>query len=298
MRVWSRFTVLRRLLFQATKVVCFFFYIALLSSCFSQSAKDPSVLVEKGDVSQIVALSGTVKPYKETMISIPYSGYLRRLYVNVGSQVKQGDPLVAFSQNVTDVAGEGLYPLRAAYSGVVSQVLKSEGDYIVQGGSDARVLKYEDRSKMYIDSDVPESEIAKIRLNQNARIRLNSVPGKEFSGKIVQIFQAAREAENSWDRKGGSFPVRIEISQPTLDVMTGLSAVVEILVAQRKDVVRIPQEYLDRRGSEFVVYLKPGSEEKKVKVGLKSESFVEIVSGLESGESIFYPKSQSDEGDD
>lgn len=298
MTVLNRLTEPMRFVDQAAKGLFFLICLAGLNSCFSQSAKDPSVRVEKGDVSQIVALSGTVKPYKETMISIPYSGYLRRLYVNVGSQVKKGDPLVAFSQNVTDIGGEGLYPLRAAYSGVVSQVLKSEGDYVVQGGSDARVLKYEDRSKMYIDSDVPESEIAKIRLDQNARIRLNAVPGKEFSGKIVQIFQAAREAENSWDRKGGSFPVRIEISQPSLEVMTGLSAVVEILVAERKDVVRIPQEYLDRRGPEFIVYRKAGSDETKVEVGLKSESFVEIVSGLEAGQTIYYPKSQSDEGDD
>lgn len=270
----------------------------LLTSCFSKGAKDPSVQVGKGDVSQIVALSGTVKPLKETMISIPYSGYLRRLYVGVGVKVKKGDPLVAFSQNVTDVGGEGLYPLRAAYDGIVSQVLKSEGDYIVQGGADARVLKYEDRSMMFIDSDVPESEIAKIRLEQNARIRLNAIPGREYQGKIVQIFQAAREAENSWDRKGGSFPVRIQISNPTAEVMTGLSAVVEILVAEKKNVVRIPQEYLDRKGQDFLVYRKAGGDDVKVEVGLKSESFVEITSGLKDGETIYYPKSQAEEDDD
>ena len=66
----------------------------LLAGCLSKGAKDPSVVAQKGDVSQIVALSGTVKPYKETMLSIPYSGYLRRLYVGVGVKVKKGDPLV------------------------------------------------------------------------------------------------------------------------------------------------------------------------------------------------------------
>jgi multidrug efflux pump subunit AcrA (membrane-fusion protein) len=272
--------------------------VLVLAGCFSKGTKDPSVQVGKGDVSQIVALSGTVKPLKETMISIPYSGYLRRLYVEVGKKVRKGDPLVAFSQNVTNVGGEDLYPLRAAYDGIVSQILKSEGDYIVQGGADARVLKYEDRSAMFIDSDVPESEIAKIRLQQNARVRLNAVPGREFQGKIVQIFQAAREAENSWDRKGGSFPVRIQITDPSIEVMTGLSAVVEILVAERKGVVRIPQEYLDRKGPDFVVYRKAGGDDVKVEVGLKSESFVEITSGLNEGETIYYPKSQSEEDDD
>ncbi len=274
-----------------------FFCAVTVLGCLSENDKVPSIRVEKGNVSQTVALSGTVKPFKETMISIPYSGYLRRLYVGVGSEVKKGDPLVAFSQNVTELGGEGLYPLRAAYDGTVSQVLKSEGDYIVVGGPDAKVLKYESRLKMFIESDVPESDVSKIRLNQAAKIRLNSLSGKEFEGQIVQIFQAAREAENSWDRKGGRFPVRIQIVNPSPDVMNGLSAVVEILVAEKRDVLRIPQEYLDRKGTTFVVYRIPGSQETKVEVGLKSESFVEITSGLKEGDKIYYPKPKSADGD-
>lgn len=272
------------------------FASALFVGCSGKSPEQPSFKVEKGEVVQIVALSGTVKPERETMILVPYSGYVRRLFVKVGSIVAKGDPLVAFS---TSIAEDAPFPLRAAYAGVVSQVLKSEGDYVVQGGSESKVLKYEDKTGMYIESDVPESDIAKIKVDQPARIRINALQGKEFRGTILQIFQSAREADNSWDRKGGTFPIRIKILNPTADVMTGLSGVVEIRIAERPMVLRIPQEYLkrDETGS-FVVQLKKSKSLQKVEVGLKSESFVEIISGINLGDEILYPLADSSSGRD
>ncbi|MBN8541514.1 MAG: HlyD family efflux transporter periplasmic adaptor subunit [Deltaproteobacteria bacterium] len=258
--------------------------------CTGSSENQPSVKVEQGEVVQVVALSGTVKPERETMILVPYSGYVRKLYVKVGTLVAKGDPLVAFS---TSIAEEAPFPLRAAYPGVVSQVLKGEGDYVVQGGSESKVLKYEDKSGMYIESDVPESDIAKIKVDQSARIRINALQGKEFKGTILQIFQSARESENSWDRKGGTFPIRIKILDPSPDVMNGLSSVVEIRIAEKQNVLRIPQEYLKRDGAGFVVQLKKTKEFQKVEVGLKSESFVEVLKGLNLGEEILYPLAEA-----
>jgi len=260
------------------------------NGCTDKTANQPSIKVELGEVEQVVALSGTVKPERETMILVPYSGYVRKLYVKVGSLVAKGDPLVAFS---TSIAEEAPFPLRAAYPGVVSQVLKGEGDYVVQGGAESKVLKYEDKSGMYIESDVPESDIAKIKVDQSARIRINALQGKEFKGTILQIFQSAREPDNSWDRKGGTFPIRIKILDPTAEVMNGLSSVVEIRIAEKQNVLRVPQEYLKRDGAGFAVQLKKNKEFQKVEVGLKSESFVELLKGVSLGDEILYPMPES-----
>jgi len=274
----------------AIKTVGILGALGLFVSCTGSSENQPSVKVEQGEVVQVVALSGTVKPERETMILVPYSGYVRKLYVKVGSMVAKGDPLVAFS---TSIAEEAPFPLRAAYPGVVSQVLKGEGDYVVQGGSESKVLKYEDKSGMYIESDVPESDIAKIKVDQSARIRINALQGKEFKGTILQIFQSARESENSWDRKGGTFPIRIKILDPSPEVMNGLSGVVEIRIAEKQNVLRIPQEYLKRDGGGFVVQLKKTKEFQKIEVGLKSESYVEILKGLNLGDEILYPMAEA-----
>lgn len=278
------------------KSVVKFFALSLLlvatTACGKKEKVAPSAQVDRGDVEQIVALSGTIRPRRDTVITAPYTGYLRRVYVSVGSKVKKGDPLVSFTANLNE--DEAAYPIRAAYTGLVSQVLKSEGDYLVQNGSDAKILKLEDRSEMFVESDVPESDIVKVKMGQQATIRLNALPGKTFKGEILQIFQAARDPENSWDRKGGAFPIRVRINEPSDEIKSGLSGVLEIQVASRRGVLRLPQEQIHRESGKYFVFLKKGGERREVVLGLRSDSFVEILSGLNVGDEVTFPTGKDD----
>ena len=261
---------------------------------FGCSKKDggelPTAKAEIGDLHQTVAISGTVKAKRESFLPAPYAGYVRKLYVEVGSRVKKGDPLVTITANLS--ADETGYPMRAAFDGVVTQVLRSEGDYVTNSGSESRLLKLEDRSQMQIESDVPEADFTKVKLGQKARVRVNAIQGAEFDGEIVQIFQAAREADNSWDRKGGSFPIRIVLKQPTPEVVTGLSSVVEIRVASREKVLRLPQEFVLREQGKFAVMKKSSKERLEIKTGLRTESFIEILEGLKAGDEVVFPLAQ------
>lgn len=249
--------------------------------------KAATATAEKGNVELNVTLSGTVKPFRATVISAPYTGYLRRLYVNVGDRVKKGDPLVSFSPNLTD--DEQLYPIRAAYPGLISQVHKLDGDYVVQTGTDAKVLKLEDISSLYIESEVPEADIAKIKAQQKATIRVNALPDRTFTGDIVQIFLSARDTDNAWDRKGGTFPIRIKVDDPIPELKTGLSAIVEIVVDSRKDVIRLAQEYVIREKGKSYVTMAKGNERREVELGLRSDAHVEITKGLQPGEEVTFP---------
>jgi hypothetical protein len=75
--------------------------------------------------------------------------------------------------------------------------------------------------------------------------------------------------------------------------MNGLSSVVEIRIAEKQNVLRVPQEYLKRDGAGFAVQLKKNKEFQKVEVGLKSESFVELLKGVSLGDEILYPMPES-----
>ncbi|MBK7889385.1 MAG: efflux RND transporter periplasmic adaptor subunit [Bdellovibrionales bacterium] len=273
------------------KSVVKFFVLALVLiagvACGKKDKAVPSAKVDKGDVEQIVALSGTVRPKRDTVIPAPYTGYLRKIYVSVGSKVKKGDPLVSFTANLNE--DEAAYPIRAAYTGLVSQVLKSEGDYLVQNTTEAKILKLEDRSEMFVESDVPESDIGKVKMGQQATIRLNALPGKTYKGEILQIFQAARDPENSWDRKGGAFPIRVRITDPTEEIKSGLSGILEIQVASKQGVLRLPQEQVHREAGKYFVFLKESGDKREVTLGLRSEMFVEILSGLKLGDEVIFP---------
>lgn len=263
----------------------------VVTGCGGKETPPPSAKVDRGDIDIVVSLGGTVRPKKQTMILMPYTGYLRKLFVEVGMQVKKGDPLVAFS---TSLAEDAPYPLRAAYPGMVTQLLKSEGDYVSHGAqAESKILKYEDRSEMFVEMDAPEADIAKIKIGQNAKIRINSLPGKTFTGKVVEIFQSAREADNSWDRKGGSFPVSVRIDQDSDELKTGLSSVVEIQIQSKPKVLRLAQEFVKKSGGKFNVTLKKEKRQLEIQAGLRNESFIEILSGLSEGDEVTFPFSES-----
>jgi multidrug efflux pump subunit AcrA (membrane-fusion protein) len=274
--------------YDAMKWLILCFVVSIVSGCGNKSRGElPTAKAEVGDLHQTVAISGTVKAKRESFLPAPYAGYVRKLFVEVGSQVQKGDPLITITANLSPE--EVGFPMRAAFDGMVSQVLRSEGDYVTNSGQEARLLKIEDRSQMQIESDVPEADFTKVKLGQRARIRVNAIQGVEFDGEIVQIFQAAREADNSWDRKGGSFPIRIQLKNPTPEVVSGLSSVVEIRVASREKVLRLPQEFVLREQGRFAVIKKKSNARVEVKTGLRTESFIEIIEGLSAGDEVVFP---------
>lgn len=274
-------------------ILCLPALAIVLSGCTPEKRKTPTAKVERGDVEVTVTLSGAVKPFRSTVLAAPYTGYLRKLYVKVGDRVKQGDPLIGFSANLSNQ--EQIFPIRAAYPGLISQVLKLDGDYISSTGTDSKILKLEDTSSLYIESEVPEADIAKIKQQQKAVIRINALPEQTFEGDIVQIFLSARDTENSWERKGGTFPVRIKIKNPTDELKTGLSAIVEIVVNSRPNVLRLPQEYVLREHGKSYVVLAKNNQRQEVELGLRSDFHVEIIKGLNEGEEVLFPMSESEE---
>ena len=98
------------------------------------SARQGMGNVRKGDLIQKVTMAGNVVPRKKTLVTPPYDGYISKLFVDVGTHVKAGDPVVSIAQSPQ--AGEENFPLRAPFAGPVVQVLHYEGEYVETGGGD------------------------------------------------------------------------------------------------------------------------------------------------------------------
>ena len=74
-------------------------------------------LVIRQDLVQRVTIAGTVTPLKKTVITAPYSGYVKKIYVKIGDLVKRGDPIVSVVQSLQ--GGDDVFPLRSPLDGVV-----------------------------------------------------------------------------------------------------------------------------------------------------------------------------------
>jgi multidrug efflux pump subunit AcrA (membrane-fusion protein) len=64
-----------------------------------------------------------------------------------------------------------------------------------------------------------------------------------------------------------------------------MSGVVDVEIEKKSGVLRVPHEFVRKRGDEIFVVLKNGKE-RPIQVGLQNEEYFEIVSGLSEGEEV------------
>ena len=73
-------------------------------------------------------------------------------------------------------------------NGVVDRVFVEEGEYVTPG---QRLLLVHDPKRVWIDANVKETDIRKVKIGQVADVTVDAFPDKKFSGKVIAIGNAA-----------------------------------------------------------------------------------------------------------
>jgi HlyD family secretion protein len=242
-------------------------------------------VVSRSDLIQRVTISGTVTPNRKTVISAPYNGYIRKLYVQIGGHVNPGDPIVSVAQSLRGSA-EDVYTLRSPFSGTVVQILKTEGEYVeqqsTQGGN--ALVRIDDLSRMFIEAATPEIEIGKIKVGQEAIIKASAVLGRTYQGKIQHISLAAKE-QRDWDKSRVEFPVLVAVKDQDELLKSGMSVVLDIITHKLTGILTLRHEFIQKSGDKYFVVTEKG-EKKGIEVGIQNEEVFEIRSGVKEGEKI------------
>jgi multidrug efflux pump subunit AcrA (membrane-fusion protein) len=145
-----------------------------------------------------------------------------------------------------------------------------------------------DLSRFLVRVDLPEEFRSRIALGLRAVLRSKAIPNLVMEGRVSLIAAMAQNVVN-WDRSSPKiYPV--EIATDTMDprLMPGMTMRVEIIVEPVTNVLHVPIEAVfQREGKTFARVKGPvGVEERPVTAGRSSNSFVEILSGLEEGERV------------
>jgi multidrug efflux pump subunit AcrA (membrane-fusion protein) len=242
--------------------------------------------VTRGELIQRVTIAGSVDPNRKTVISAPYSGYVRKLYVEIGQHVKEGDPIVSVAQSLRG-SDEDVYPMRAQFAGTVVQVLKTEGEYVdAQGGQGTSnsIVRIDDLTRIFVEANSPEIEVAKLKVGQEAIIKASAVLGRSYKGKIEHISLAARE-QKDWDRSRVEFPVLIEVGDKDDQLKPGMSVIVDIITNKLTGVLMLKHEFIQKDGEKYYAVTEKG-DKKEIEVGMQNEEVFEIKKGLSEGEQI------------
>jgi HlyD family secretion protein len=92
-----------------------------------------------------------------------------------------------------------------------------------------------DLKKMQVQADVGEADIGQVKVGQQAKFTVDAYPNDVFTGEVTQIRHQPVMVQNVVN-----YIVIIEVPNPDLKLMPGLTANANIFIQERKNVFRIP----------------------------------------------------------
>ncbi len=116
----------------------------------------------------------------------------------------------------------------------------------------------QDLTKMQIDTNVAESDIGRVSMDQDVEFTVDAYPDTTFKGKVWQKRQAPITVQNVV-----TYDVVIQVQNRDLRLMPGMTASVSIIVAMKDDALRVPNAALRFRPAERGPEKAPGGGEKK-----------------------------------
>jgi membrane fusion protein (multidrug efflux system) len=172
----------------------------------------------------------------------------------------------------------------APFDGVAGIRNVNVGDYLKDG---ADIVNIEDLDALFVDFRLPERLQAKIQRGQPALVEIDALPGRKYTATVQAIDPLV-------DANGRSVGIRGCIDNRRLELRPGMFARITAVFGQRDNALVIPEEAIvPQAGRQFVIKLVDGPDQDtriaqrvEVKVGIRKPGRVEIVEGLQAGDTV------------
>lgn len=177
--------------------------------------------------------------------------------------------------------------LYAPFAGTVAKIVGEVGEYSTPsppGVPTPPAIDLIDDTCLYVRAPMDEVDAPKLAAAQVVRVSFDALPKQSFPGKVKRVAPYVSAVEKQ------SRTVDVEV---TLDpqsrperLLVGYSANVEVVLAVREQVLRVPTSAL-QEGSRVLVTSADGTlQERQLKTGLANWEFTEVQEGLTEGERV------------
>ncbi len=96
-----------------------------------------------------------------------------------------------------------------------------------------------DLTQMEVDTNVSESDIGTVKEKNPVTFTVEAYPERTFAGTVVQVRQAPQTLQNVV-----TFDVVVDVTNPDLALMPGMTATTRIVTTERDNVIRVPDQAL------------------------------------------------------
>jgi HlyD family secretion protein len=219
--------------------------------------------------------------------------------------------------------------IESPIDGIVTRRNIEEGEMVVIGtmnNAGTVLLTIADMSVIEAEVEVDETDVPSVKIGQTAKITIDAVTEKTFTGKVTEIGNSPIQTTGQTARQATNFKVVVQLDTEIPEVRPGFTCTAEITTATRKDVISVPiqattvrEMVVDdkgeiirapttepnrrrRAGGVQASELKPGQTRKElegvfvvrdgkavfapVTTGIAGEKFFEVLNGLKEGDKV------------
>ncbi len=175
--------------------------------------------------------------------------------------------------------------LTAPFDGLIADVFVNAGDAVQVG---ERVFELVDDSQLHVEATIDESDIGRVQVGQPATVKLDALPGRPIAGRVSKLDPTVRKDEK------GARTLRLEVTVESLaeaveaGIRPGMSANVDVRVAEKQDVLHVPTSVVIGRGTKRSLYVVDNGvvRERSIQIGMSSWERTEVVSGVSEGDVV------------
>ncbi len=139
----------------------------------------------------------------------------------------------------------------APFDGIVTRRNIEEGENVMVGtmnNAGTVLLTVADMSVIEAEVEVDETDIPLVQMGQKAKITIDAIPDKEFTGTVTEIGNSPiQTAGTGTTRTATNFKVVVTIDGQIPEVRPGFTCTAEITTATRQQVVSVPIQSLTVR---------------------------------------------------
>lgn len=260
--------------------------------------------------------NSTIRVSGSSVITAEVSGRVTGLSWLAGDAISDGDRICTLTGDTVDdqietarinlsnaatsleTAQDNLddYSITAPISGTVVTKTAKAGDNI-EGGSDSTLCVIYDMSYLEMTMSIDELDISSVEVGQEVQITADAVEGETYTGVVTEVSVAGTTS-------GGitTYPVTVRIDE-TDGLLPGMNVDAEIIISSADNVLAVPSAAVNRGNNILITADSPSAVNAldqeapegyvyvAVETGISDDSYTEIISGLQEGDTVAYLQS-------
>jgi HlyD family secretion protein len=160
-----------------------------------------------------------------------------------------------------------------------------EGDRAWAGAS---ILELPDLSSIHLEARLDETDRGRLRVGQQAVVKIEAVPGKDFQARVDLISVLARVDFSSGWPPVRNFDLGLVLSDPDPRIKPGMTATARIAADRLPDSTLVPVEAIFQKDGRPIVYRLNGSkfDEQSIDIARRGREQAAVTSGVQPGDKL------------